>query len=80
MNYCLFLGTAIRPYARATGQVGMSRLTTIKVSLTAEDLTQTLQLADAEGEPLHTYYCLPLDPNPSPFDCYLVRVDDVVAC
>lgn len=78
MKYYIPLGTSIRPYASKTKTAGMSRLTSIEVDLEASDLEETIQLVDLEHDELRDYYCLPLDPNPSPFDSYLVKVEDVI--
>lgn len=77
MHYLIPIGTPIFPYASKSGQIGMQRLTSIELLLEASELTVCLEL-DPLGEGQTTsFYALSLDPNPSVFNSYVVRVDDL---
>jgi len=69
------VGTEIFPYSSESGEVGIGRL--ITVELDAEDPLELTLPDSATGEPTD-FYCLPLGANPTAYDCYLVRVQDVL--
>jgi hypothetical protein len=74
MKYRIPLGIQIAPFSTNTGKMGPPKLTTIKAEFQNSDILKRIPMKkdDVEAE----YFCLPLGPNPSEFDSYLVCATD----
>jgi hypothetical protein len=74
MKYRLPLGTQIAPFSSDTGKLGAPVMTTILAEFQESEIVKRVQMMKdgVEAE----YFCLPLGPNPSEFDSYLVRASD----
>jgi hypothetical protein len=72
------VGTEVVPCSAKTGAIGVSRLTTIEVTLKSDDEFESLGIQeDGTADPVK-FYRVSLPPNESDFDGYLVRQDDCV--
>ncbi len=68
-------GTEIIPCSTETGAIGVSRLTSIDITLENDSPYETIGIqTEPQSKPVQ-FVRIPLPPNESKFDAYLVRVD-----
>ena len=71
MKYRIPIGTQIAPFSSDTGKIGTPVVTTISAEFRESEILKRMQMTNKGVET--EYLCLPLGPNPSEFDSFLVR-------
>jgi hypothetical protein len=70
---CLPVGSEITPFSTASGERGNPQPSTVKVTFSEDQEYQPVAYPTGER-----YFCFPLPANPTAFDSYLCRVEDLV--
>ena len=71
------LGTEIFPCTSADRGLGAVRKTTVEVTFESVEIIDRFTADDPSGGPSVEFICLALPENPSPYDCYAVRLSSV---
>ena len=77
MRHRIPVGTEIYPFSSDSGEIGPGRQTTVEVVFSDGEIMKTLSRPDPAGGPEARFYQLSLGENPSQYDAYLVRTQDV---
>jgi len=78
MSYQISLGTTIFPYNSKDGTIGFARDTTIEVEFEENEIMERLNIRDPENDEFTDFIGLSLGTNPSDYDLYLVRKDQII--